>query len=142
MANNGVFVLKILQLKTYVEGEVLNPLFCFRLFSLPKDIIQRCHHCHRPAWPWPVACLSWSQLVMALLDMEEASASFSQGPPLQPLCCQNLATQTNTALPRLTSHVPLAKIRATLDVCAIHINQVPERILCLPWQYWCTPFIS
>lgn len=80
-----------------------------QVFPFLSTLSQRHYHCHQSAWPWPVACPSWSQLVLALLDMEEASGSLSQMPPLQPCCCQNLATQTNAAVTRLTSYVPPAR---------------------------------
>ena len=44
---------------------------------------QRCYHHHWWAWLWPVLGPSWSQLELALLDVEETSSSCLQKPLLQ-----------------------------------------------------------
>lgn len=47
-----------------------------------NTISHKLYYCHWWSWPWPVTVLSWSQLALALSDMEEAPGSLSQKPPL------------------------------------------------------------
>lgn len=51
-------------------------------FPFLNMLRQRHYHCCWWAQPCPAASLSWSQLAFALLDMGEASSSFSQKPTL------------------------------------------------------------
>jgi len=47
-----------------------------------NKLSQRRYHCCWGAQPWPAAGPSWSWLALALSDIEEASSSFTQKPPL------------------------------------------------------------
>jgi len=57
---------------------------CRCFYTFLNGLPQRHYHCHRWARPWPTVGPSWSQLALALLDVGEASSSFSQKPSLQP----------------------------------------------------------
>ena len=66
-------------------SHLLTPLSHCSLFPFLTILSQRCYHCCWWAWPWPVAGPSWSQLPLGLLDMGEASSSFSEAIPVAPL---------------------------------------------------------
>lgn len=64
---------------------------CAAVFNLSWECYPRGMPALSLGSVWLAACLSWQ---LPLSDMEAVSSIFSQKPPLQPLCYQNLASQT------------------------------------------------